>query len=252
MLSVSVPHAWFQVSAKLKAVLRPNPKRARPTCRKPRDPAVAAVVKADTDDVPPRQKVKREISPLRDQELWEVDSSASEVEMLGPPSLNMVASGSMEPASCMHCSLWVFLTFMCYVFFIRASKQNLRPWRRLLRMDPLLACIAACGCSSLSCYVFFIRASKRNLRPWRRLLRMDPLLACIETCGCSSLSCVIFYEGPKKISGHGNDYFGWTRFLHALKPVGVPHFHALFFMRVQRKSQAMATTTSDGPASCMH
>ena len=70
-----------QVAAKLQAILRPNPKRARPSCRKKSRQAKreeSVRIKEEKCDEP-----STSLSVARsNREVWEVDSEGSDVELL--------------------------------------------------------------------------------------------------------------------------------------------------------------------------
>ena len=94
----------LEVSAKLQAILRPNPKRARPSCRKKQ----TAVVETDALVVKDVKVVKAECLPeidsRKDREVWEVDSSASDVEAV---PLMAARPESGHEAACMQAMMKV-------------------------------------------------------------------------------------------------------------------------------------------------
>ena len=123
-----------QVAAKLQAVLRANPKKARPSCRKERKEAAAKATKKEI-------RIKKEPMPASaapclapDREVWEV-SDDSDVEVLVVERLRPVASSELvvpEVAS-MHAGKGMFHIYFyaCVCMVTKASCDEERSWKIL-------------------------------------------------------------------------------------------------------------------------
>ena len=86
-----------KVAAKLQAVLRTNPKKARPSCRKEQKRQKACKKEHAVDDKNIRVKTEKDEQPVPsvlalDKEVWEVDSDDSDLEILVVRQLKPMAS----------------------------------------------------------------------------------------------------------------------------------------------------------------
>lgn len=107
MVCVSVIHA-NKVAAKLQAVLQPNPKKARPSCRKEQKRLKACKEEPAGIEKVAKVKVEKNVKPVPaalapNREVWEVDSDDSDLEVLVVRQLKPMASLPEVPAvSWMH------------------------------------------------------------------------------------------------------------------------------------------------------